>query len=180
MNSSARAGLRHRQLTIRLAAPVLAAGLLVAACGGSASSSAGGGASTPAASGGTSPGAHANAGQAAFLQCLRKNGVTLPAGIPTSGSGQAPGSGQLPGGIGQGKAGKAFQACRKLAPAGFHPGGTSGSASAIRAFTSCMKDHGITLSGTGISALTSLSHRSGKTGKAFRICQALLPQGLPH
>jgi hypothetical protein len=40
-----------------------------------------------------------------------------------------------------------------------------------------MKDHGVKLSGTGPSALTALSHNSGKAGKAFKTCQALLPQG---
>lgn len=169
MNSSARTGLPVYRILLRRAAPILAAGLLAAACGGGSSSTASSGAST---------GAKAGGGQSAFLQCLRKNGLTLPAGIPTSGGGgQPPSGGQLPGGIGQGKGGKAFQACRKLAPAGFRPGGAGGSASAIAAFASCMKSHGVTLSGTGISALTSLSRQGGKTGKAFKTCQPLLPSG---
>ncbi len=168
MNSPAHSGLLKYQILIRLAAPVLAAGLLVAACG-SGSSTASGGTSTPAAS-----------GQTAFLKCLRGKGVTLPAGIPTFASGQTPGSGQLPAGTGQGKAAKAFQACRKLAPSGFRTGGASGNSSAIAAFASCMKDHGVKLTGTGFSTITALSHHGGKAGKAFKTCQTLLPQGLPH
>jgi hypothetical protein len=151
------------RITLLLLAPVMAAGLAVGGCGGSSA----GTAAKPTA--GASP-----SGRAAFTQCLRSHGVTLPSGRPTPGSGQFP-AGGLPTG---GAASKAFQACRNLAPAGFSGGGTGGT-SAFTAFTSCLSSHGVTLKGTGIAALSSLNQHSSKVKKALKICKALLPQGLP-
>jgi len=156
------------QAPVRLAVSVLAAGLVVAACGG------GSGSSTSTTS--ASPGA--GSGQAAFLKCLRKYGVKLPSGAPTAATGQPPGSGTPPAGFGQGKSAKAFQACKKLAPSGFGAGGPGGNASALAAFDSCLRDHGVKPGGTGLSALAALRKKGGKAEKAVKTCQPLLPQGL--
>lgn len=160
----------------RWAAPALVAGLLVTGCGGSSSSGSGRG-GTQAAS------------QSAFQQCLRQHGVNIPtarpsfAGTPSTGQFPGGGGGQFPGG-GQGGAGSsAFQACRKYMPAGggFGPGGGGGgiNSSALNAFTSCLKQHGVKLTGTGPSALQSLRNATGKTAKAVKTCQPLLPTGVP-
>jgi len=161
-----------RILLARWAAPALVAGLLVTGCGGSSSSTGG--------QGGTQA-----AGQNAFQQCLRQHGVNVPTSRPsfagTPSPGQAPGSGQFPGG-GQGSAGSsAFQACRKYMPAGFGPGGGGGGikSSALNAFTSCLKQHGVKLTGTGLSALGSLRNATGKSAQAVKTCQPLLPTGIP-
>ena len=155
----------------RWAAPALMAGLLVTACGSSTGSTGQGGAQA--------------AGTSAFQQCLKQHGVSLPAGRPAGGGAPSPGAGapagggQFPGGFGNGAGSKAFQACRKYAPAGFgrgRPG--AGGLSALSGFSSCMKQHGVTLSG-GPAALQSLSQASGKAKKAFQTCRTLLPQGFP-
>lgn len=156
----------------RWAAPALIAGLLVTACGTSSTGSTGQG------------GAQA-AGTSAFQQCLRQHGVSLPSGRPSFGGTPSPGAsfpaggGSPPGGFGTGAGSKAFQACRKYAPAGFGRGQRgAGGLSSFAAFTSCMKQHGVTLTG-GPGALSSLSSASGKTKKAFQKCRALMPQGAP-
>lgn len=159
----------HR--SARWAAPALMAGLLVTACGSSTGSAGQSGAQA--------------AGGSAFQQCLKQHGVTLPSGRPSFGGRPSPGAsfpaggGQFPGGVGTGAGSKAFQACRKYAPAGFgrgRPG--AGGLSALAGFSSCMKQHGVTLTG-GPAALQSLSGASGKVKKAFQTCRALLPQGVP-
>jgi hypothetical protein len=155
-----------RTLLTRWAAPALVAGLLVTGCGGSSSASGQG--STQA------------AGQNAFQQCLRQHGVNIPtarpsfAGIPSPGGGQFPGAGQ--GGTGSSE----FQACRKYMPAGFGPGGGGGiNSSALTAFTNCLQQHGVKLTGSGPGALQSLRNATGKTAKAVKTCQPLLPTGIP-
>ena len=158
-----------RILLTRWAAPALVAGLFVTGCGGSSSASGQG--STQA------------AGRSAFQQCLRQHGVNIPTARPsfagTPSPGQAPGGGQFPGGQG-GAGSSAFQACRKYAPAGFGPGGGEGiNSSALNAFTSCLKQHGVKLTGTGLSALGSLRNATGKTAQAVKTCQPLLPSGVP-
>jgi hypothetical protein len=155
----------------RWAAPALMAGLLVTACGSSTG---------PTGQSGTQA-----AGTSAFRQCLKQHGATLPSGrpsfrgTPSPGASFPAGGGQVPGGFGGGAGSKAFQACRKYAPAGFgrgRPG--AGGLSALAAFSSCMKQHGVKLTG-GPSALQSLNSASGKTKKAFQTCRALLPQAVP-
>ena len=159
-------------LLARWAAPVLVTGLLVTGCGGSGGS-AGGQGSTQA------------AGRGAFQHCLRQHGVNVPTARPsfagTPSPGQFGGGGQFPGGQG-GTGSSAFQACRKYLPAGFGPGGGGGagiSSSAFSAFRSCLQQHGVKLTGTGPTALRSLRNAAGKTAKAVRTCQPLLPTGIP-
>ncbi len=155
----------------RWAAPALMAGLLVTACGSSTGSTGQSGAQA--------------AGTSAFQQCLRQHGVTVPSARPSFGGAPSPGAslpaggGQFPGGFGNGAGSKAFQACRKYAPAGFGRGlPGAGGLSAVAAFSSCMKQHGVTLTG-GPGALQSLSRASGKVKRAFQACRPLLPQGVP-
>jgi len=161
-----------RFLLTRWAAPVLVAGLLMAGCGSSPASSKG---STQA------------SGRTALRQCLRQHGVNIPTARPsfagTPSPGQFPGGGGgFPGGGQGGTASSAFQACQKYRPAGggFGPGGRGGiNSSALQAFTSCLKQHGVKLTGTGPGALGSLRNATGKTAQAIKTCRPLLPTGIP-
>ncbi len=121
------------------------------------------------------------ASQSAFQQCLRQHGVNIPTARPSFAGTPSPGGGQFPGGGQGGTSGSAFQACRKYMPAGFGPGGGGGgiSASAFSAFSSCLQQHGVKLTGTGASALRSLRSATGKTAQAVKTCQPLLPTGVP-
>ena len=155
----------------RWAAAALMAGLLVTACGSSTGSSGQGSAQA--------------GGASAFQQCLRQHGVSLPSGrpsfggTPSPGAGAPAGGGQFPGGFGSGAGSGAFQACRKYAPAGFGRGGAgAGGLSAFSAFSNCMKQHGVTLTG-GPGALQSLGSAGGKVKKAFQTCRSLMPQRAP-
>jgi hypothetical protein len=150
----------------RWAGPALVAGLLITGCGGSSSGSGQGG--TQAAS------------QSAFQQCLRQHGVNIPTARPSFAGTSSPG-GQFSGGGQGGSGGSAFQACRKFAPAGFGPGGGGAgiNSSALNAFTSCLKQHGVKVTGTGLGALGSLRNATGKTAQAVKTCQPLLPTGVP-
>jgi hypothetical protein len=68
----------------------------------------------------------------------------------------------------------AMQACASDRPsgaAGF--GGGGGGAAANAAFTSCMKDHGVTVSATG--GIRSLNTTDPKTAAAYKTCEVLLP-----
>lgn len=129
------------------AALIVALALVVAGCGGSSSSS---GSSTSTGS--------ANAGArsaSAFQACLAQHGVKLRSGF---GNGQPPqGGGAPPQGGGQppsfsGKQQKAFAACRGTLPAGVRarggfPGGGQTS-SALKKYTSCLRQHGVTFGGS--------------------------------
>jgi hypothetical protein len=67
----------------------------------------------------------------------------------------------------------AMQACASLRPQGrFGGGGTIGS-TALAAFTSCMKDHGVTLPAD--TRLRAVNTADPKTAQAYAICKALLP-----
>ncbi|WP_206305605.1 hypothetical protein [Actinacidiphila soli] len=111
--------------------------------------------------------------------------MKLPSGRPSGQPGGRP-SGQ-PGGGGGGFGGgqsanpafqKAAQACASLRPQGGMGGGAN--ASAIAAFTSCMKDHGVVLPsaspGSQGGAMRGLNTADAKTAKAYTTCRALLPQ----
>ncbi|WP_335972047.1 MULTISPECIES: hypothetical protein [Streptomycetaceae] len=186
---------------------VLASGALaLTACssGGSSSSAA-----TNAASASASGGAGGQ-DMNAYRQCLAQHGVNLPtfnrpsggarpSGRP-SGAGRPSGSARPSGGYGGGFGGfgggiggaspdaatqKALKACASKAPSGRGgPNGTnSADASAIQAFTSCLKDHGVTLptasagtGGGGFGALRNLDTADPKTAKAYTTCKPLLPQ----
>jgi hypothetical protein len=139
---------------LRIIGPAFLTAAVVAGCGSSGTPS-----SSASASSGTS-----------FAQCLKQHGVTLP-------SGQARPSGP-PGGGGSGANASAIQACRQYAPAGGFGGGAGGAAGGSFAnFTKCMKNHGVTLTGTGPSALQQLNRNSSKVQSALQACRSNLQPG---
>ncbi|WP_052397950.1 hypothetical protein [Streptomyces sp. NRRL F-5123] len=178
---------------------VLASGaLLLAACsssGGSGSSDAKG--TTSASASSTASGA---ADMAAYRDCLAKNGVQLPSfspgagrpsgrpsgmpsGRPTDGKGFRGGFPGFGGASADPKTQKAMQACESLRPQ-FNRGAGGADSSAFAAFTSCLKDHGVTLPTSSASPgangrrggmLGGLNTSDPKTAKAYTTCKALLP-----
>lgn len=186
---------------------VLASGaLLLAAC---SSGSSGGGSGSSDAKSSTSASASSSASgaadMAAYRDCLAKNGVQLPSfspgagrpsgrpsgmpsGRPTDGKGF--GGGGFPGMGGASadpKTQKAMQACESLRPQFNRGAGGGGGAdsSAFAAFTSCLKDHGVTLPTTSASPgangrrgggmFNGLNTSDPKIAKAYTTCKALLP-----
>jgi hypothetical protein len=165
---------------------------LLAGCGGSSSpSSAASATTTPTTTKGSS-----SAQQSAFRECLSKQGVTLPAGLGNGGpggngappeggppAGDTPGGppGSLPAGGGE-KFQKALQACGNLAPAGGNGFGGNRNPEALKAYTSCLSDHGVAVPtstsgstparpGGELGALRS----DPKFAAANKVCRPLLP-----
>ncbi len=68
-----------------------------------------------------------------------------------------------------------MQACASLRPKGGGFGGGKGlGGTALAAFTSCMKDNGVTVNATGgLGAL--LKSTDAKTVAALKVCKPLLP-----
>ncbi|MFI0895443.1 hypothetical protein [Streptomyces sp. NPDC020983] len=174
---------------------VLASGaLLLAAC------SSGGGPGPSDAKGTTSASASSSASgaadMAAYRACLEKNGVRLPSfspgarpsgrpsGRPTDGSGFRGGFPGFGGASADPKAQKAVQACESLRPR-FNRGAGGADSSAFAAFTSCLKDHGVTLPSSSASPgvngrrgggmFSALDTSDPKTAKAYATCKPLLP-----
>ncbi|MFF4368365.1 hypothetical protein [Streptomyces sp. NPDC001594] len=155
-------------------------GLLLAGC---ASGSGG------AAAGGTAPSPGA-ASADAYRECLARHGVT-PAPRPSGSRG--PGGG--PGGWGEGSHGpgrgpsadprrqEAAQACASLRPqfGGGRGRGGGGDGSAMKAFTGCLKDHGVVLPSASPNAPGTRGFPTSDpaSAQAFETCKALLPQR-PH
>lgn len=140
----------------------------------------------------------------AFRDCLVKHGVTTPTfGQPGSGT---PGTG-TPGSAPKlsAKTQKAEAACASLRPKGGFGGGFRAGGTAFAAFTSCMKDHKVTIPVPNFAAkptptpkasssakpslapsaggqergregfLSSLNQKDPKVAAALKICGALLP-----
>jgi hypothetical protein len=175
----------HSEVTVsnrmRLAALVVvlvATAGAVAACGSSAKGTGSAAANTP-----NSPN-----GFAAYTDCLRRNGVTLPSGFPRGNrpsgrpgnrpsarpSGGARGGfgfgDQAPPGVDQQTWQKAQQACMSLRPSS-GPGGGRGNNGAFTAYRNCLADHGVTMSrGPG-----QLNTTDPTVAAAVKACQALLP-----
>ena len=175
----------HRALA---AAGLLASGaMLLTACSSSSSATA-----TAASSAGASASSAAGNGMAAYRTCLSQHGVTLPSGRPSgsfshnpnaprpshsSGYGGGYGGGGY-GGYGGASANPstaaAMQACASLRPKGGGFGGGKGlGGTALAAFTSCMKDNGVTVNAAGLGAL--LKSTDAKTVAALKVCKPLLP-----
>jgi hypothetical protein len=178
---------RHRfPLVVGFAVPLLA-GLVLSGCGGG---SAGASATTT-----TKP----VASEAAFANCLKSHGVTLPSrpagsGSNPAGSGTFPTGGSFPsGGFGGGGGGgfgggnskfaAAFQACASLRPAGsgrgFGTGGSAASTLALKTYVNCLTIHGVTIpSGsaetTALRALFTNPTAKDKTAEAA--CATLRPR----
>ncbi|SEK70248.1 hypothetical protein [Streptacidiphilus jiangxiensis] len=159
-----------------------ASALLLSACGSSGSTNASGTQASPSSSA-------RGAAMQAYRTCLSQHGVNLPTGRPSGrpsggyggGNGGGYGGG---GGFGFGGASAnptmqaAMQACASLRPKGGFGGGRGGfNSTAMAAFTSCLKDHGVTLPTTG--GLRALNTTDPKTAAAYNTCKPLLPTRSP-
>lgn len=182
------------------------AALMLSACSSSSGSSGSAadakpsGSVTPAASSSGRGGANGQAMEA-YRNCLTQHGVNMPTFNRPSGSARP--SGRPSGGFGGGggfRGGgfpgmggaspdaatqKALDACKSLRPQfnGQRGGAGGADSSAYQAFTSCLKDHGVTLpSPTASGARGGGGFRGGlntadpKTAKAYSTCKVLLPQ----
>ncbi|WP_405761146.1 hypothetical protein [Streptomyces sp. NBC_00045] len=172
---------------------VLAAcGLVLAGCSsGSGAVNAAAGASASA-SASASPDAKA---MDAYRQCLAQHGVTMAprpsgSGRPSNGT-RGPGAGGGPGGWGGGASAgagrgpsadpqrrEATQACADLRPQFNGRGGPGGDGSAMKTFTSCLKDHGVVLPSASPNApgTRGVPTSDPQSAQAFETCKALLPQ----
>ena len=174
------------------AAGILASGaLLLTGCSSSSPKTATAAASASASTG---AGGSGSAQFTAYRTCLSQHGVTLPTGRPSghftgrpsgrptdrpSGSHTGGYGGGFGGGFGFGGASAnpseaaAAKACASLMPKGGFGGRGGGAAggTAMAAFTSCMKDNGVTVTG----GLRGLSTTDPKTAAALKICKPLLP-----
>jgi hypothetical protein len=129
----------------------------------------------------------------AYRDCLSQHGVNLPTGRPSGRPSGGYGGGNGGGGYGGGGFGggafggaspnptmqAAMQACASLRPkGGFGGGGRGGfNSSAMAAFSSCMKDHGVTLPANG--GFRALNTADAKTAAAYNTCKPLLPTRSP-
>ena len=181
---------------------VLASGALaLTACSSSGSSSAdakpsGSASGSSTASAGAGRGGNSQAMEA-YRQCLSQHGVTMPtfkrpsggarpSGRPSGGYGGGFGGGGFPGFGGaspDAATQKALQDCASKRPQFGGRGGQGGfNSSAFQAFTSCLKDHGVTLptaspgaGGRGYSGFRGVDTADPKTAKAYAACKPLLP-----
>ncbi|MFE6846620.1 hypothetical protein [Streptomyces sp. NPDC057686] len=171
---------------------VLAAcALVLAGCSsgsGAVNAAAGASASTSA-----SPDARA---MDAYRQCLARHGVTMAprpsgSGRPSAGT-RGPGGGGGSGGWGGGASAgpgrgasadpqrrEATQACADLRPQfNGRGGGPGGDGSAMKAFTSCLEDHGVVLpsASPGVPGMRGIPTSDPQSAQAYQTCKALLPQ----
>lgn len=176
------------------------AATLLAACGGSTSN-----ASAGASPSSTSSGA---SGFAAYENCLKQHGVTLPSfsarprptGSHTGGYGGY-GGGGFGGGFGGASANPqmqaAAQACASDRPSGFGGGGFGAGSTALTAFRNCMAQQGepvpttrptsfptarptATATGPEVARyLDGLNPSDPKVAAALHVCEALLPTRSP-
>lgn len=169
-----------RYLSIAVATAALA--VTVTGCGGGDDAAA----TTPQAAGDSG-----SSSRAAFAECLRKNGVTLPSGRPgarptdrpTDRPSDGP-SGRPSGGFGGFRSmdpalSKAFEACRSLMPQDGRGrfGRRGGDPQALQAFRTCMKDNGAELPAGG--GVRGLATADPKVAKAYDKCKVLLPTPAP-
>lgn len=159
------------------------AGVLVtvSACGGEADT-------TSSAQPGAQPsGAQPSGDQlAAFTDCLREHGVTMPSMAPRDRPSGAPSArpSRSAGGFPSmnPEMGKAMEACRSLMPSGgpgFGRGRDGGfDSSAFQAFASCMKDHGAELDEN--AGFRQLDESNPKIAKALKTCRPLMPTRAPR
>jgi len=182
-----------------LALAALATSALIGACGSSSSSSSNQASSSTSAAAASS-GSGTN--RAALTACLRKHGITLPAGAgapgggapgggappagPPSGGSGAPAGGSPPSGLPGGANGAKLQAAFKACGANF-PARRSGAAlpgQTIQKYVTCVRQHGYKLpnpnfSGNGPVFPASI-RSNAKFQAASRACQNLLaPAGAP-
>jgi hypothetical protein len=170
---------RPRGMTaLTVPAVLIGAALLVAACGGGGGVRGGGGVAGGAAAA-RQTGAAADP-QEAFRQCLRQHGVAPPdQGRPRGGRQSGPPTmrpSDLPS-LSPSRR-QAIQACASLAPNGGRFGGRFGGGvdqSALKAFQSCMSQHGVKITSSGRPGALRSATADPKAAAAFRTCRALLP-----
>ncbi|GAA5072917.1 hypothetical protein HNP84_009302 [Thermocatellispora tengchongensis] len=122
--------------------------------------------------------------RAAFRDCLREHGVTMPTARPSDAPGARPDGGATPGArrSTDPAARQAMQACASLRPSGAPgPGDRAGrralDQSALRAFRTCMKDNGVTLATD--APIPRAGDTDATTAKALEKCRPLLPTPTP-
>ena len=169
----------HRALA---AAGLLASGaMLLTACSSSSTATATSGASASASSA-------AGSGISAYRTCLSQHGVTMPSGRPSGSFSHNPNAPRPShsGGYGGGYGGyggasanptmaAAIKACASLQPKGGFGGGRGLGGTALAAFTSCMKDNGVTVNSAGGGLGALLKSTDAKTVAALKVCKPLLP-----
>jgi hypothetical protein len=170
-----------RRARVTAVITVMAAVLLVAACGGSPSSAGSGGS--------PNAGGSANSQALAYSRCVRSHGVP---GFPDPGS-----NGQIPKeavvralrGVSDSRAKAATNACANLNPAG--QGGPTLTAQEQQDYlkaAACIRSHGITSfpdptfpgGRVSLSIPSSIDTKSRQFTQAAQICTKLIPAGLPY
>ncbi|MFJ8017057.1 hypothetical protein [Streptomyces sp. NPDC096339] len=162
---------------------IAACGLVLAGCSPGAGGSGGSGHSGAAS-------ASPDAGTMdAYRQCLARHGITMAprpsgSGRPSDGKRVPGGAGGGPGGWGGGASAdpqrrEAAQACADLRPQfNGRGGGPGGEGGAMKAFTSCLKDHGVVLPTASPNAPgpRGIPTPDARSAQAFETCKALMPQ----
>jgi hypothetical protein len=179
---------------VLLALAALATSGLIAACGSSSSNSSN---QTTSSTSAASAGSGSGSNRTALTACLRKHGITLPAGAgapgggpppsaPPSGGSGAPAGGSPPSGFPGGANGAKLQAAFKACGANF-PARRNGAAlprKTIQKYVTCVRQHGYQLpnpnfSGNGPVFPANIRSNT-KFQAASRACQNLLsPTGAP-
>jgi hypothetical protein len=161
----------------RLTLVTLVAGVVLTACGSTSSTSK---TSSSASSGG-------RARATTLAACLRKHGVTLPAGSPGGGSPPGGGSGAPGGGApggGSAKLQAAFKACGASTPGAQGGAGGGFTRQTVAKYVSCVRQHGYSLPKPNFSGKGAVFPASVQSNPKFksanRTCQSLLrPSGSP-
>ena len=131
----------------------------------------------------TLPSGHAGARPSNFPSGARPS--NFPSGVRPSGGfrggfggGAGAFSSTAPSGVSANAWASAQQACASVRPS-FTPGAGAGGggvdATAVAAYLSCLKDHGVKVTGTGLAALRSINRSEPAVAKALTTCQPLLP-----
>ena len=129
---------------------------------------------------GTRPGGFSGAASAAYRNCLKLHGVTLPAA--SSGTASSTTSTTL--NTKSASVQKALAACASLRPKGYGTGTGGLSSAAFAAYRNCLKLHGVTLpsgSSGAVSSTTSttVGTKSTAVQKALAACAGLVPKFTP-
>jgi hypothetical protein len=149
------------------------AAMLIAGCGAASGSTPSAASSSPS-------------GFSAYASCLKQHGVSVPS--PSGSPGSFHGFGGSVSSSKRSAFQKARQACASLRPAGAFPGGNfTEFASAIKAFRTCMSDHGEPVPTTRPTSppaagsnpadrfLNGLNPDNSKVAAAFTACKSKLP-----
>lgn len=166
--------------------PMLLASVVLTACGGSSKSSSTATASASASA--TTGSAGSRSGRfTALRECLKKNGITLPAPTPGQrGGGFLGGAGRLPAGVTRAQFEAAVKKCGGLPRGGFNRRGSTNPAfrQALAKFATCMRQNGVNVpepntSGRGpIFNTAGLNASSPKFKAAETKCRSILRSAL--